>query len=204
MLSAGFANLTYLKSRLMPDAATEDTEWDIDLAALGKSVAGKFDRHCARRFVRDSDAVDVFAARGSAWVLQNYPVEAIASVAVVDADGQSNEIDEGNWMLDEESGLLETMSLAGGKTQRLRVTYAGGYWLDPRDGSEMPEGATALPDDLLELWVLQCQHEAESRGVLGAKSFRKQKDEAAPKTVDAGLLEGVVEALATYRRFGGI
>jgi hypothetical protein len=203
MLTAGFATITYLKSRLMPDAATEDTEWDVALGALGRGVAGKFDKHCARCFARDTAAVDKFTANGSGWVLTHFPVEAIDTVEVVDADGTSEVLANDSWTLDEKSGLLETFTIAGSRRQQLRITYAAGYWLDPRDGTAMPDGAIALPDDVLEAWVLQCQHEAESRGLFGAVSFRKQKDESAPKTVDVGMLEGVVEALRGYRRFGG-
>lgn len=194
--------MPWLKSRLMPDAATEDTEWDAAVEALGKSVAAKFDRHCNRAFARAVDAVDTFSARAAAWVLRRYPVESLGSVAIT-AAGQSPEAVASYLYIDHASGLLAADTLLGTAREKLQVTYTGGYWLDPRDGTEMPEGATALPDDVLEEWVLQCQHEAEARGLFGAVSFRKQKDEAAPKTVDSGLLEGVAETLRPYRRYAG-
>lgn len=202
-LKAGYSNVAYLKSRLMPEAATDDTDHDADLAALGKSVAGKFDRFCGRGFTRQ-DAVDQFSARASAWVLTRYPVEAIESVEVRKPDGSLEEIETDEWTIWENSGLLETRAIPSrDRLDQLVITYTGGYWLDPRDGTTKPAEANALPDELLEAWVLQCQHEAESRGLFGAKSFRKQKDEGAPKTATLGLLDGVIEVLNPYRRFGG-
>lgn len=203
MLSAGFATVTYLRSRLMPEEAAGESEWDAAVAALGKSVAAKFDRHCSRGFARAENQIDKFSARAAAWVLTRYPVEDIATVELVDPDGTAGVIAEGDWWLDEKPGLLETETIAGAKRQKIRITYTGGYWLDPRDGTAMPADATPLPDDVLEAWILQCQHEAESRGLFHAVSFRSQKDEGSPKTADAGLLEAVTETLRPFRRFGG-
>jgi hypothetical protein len=203
MLSAGFATVTYLKSRLMPDAAADETEWDMTIAALGKSVAGKFDRFCNRTFARTEGKQDTFTARGSAWVLSCYPVEAIDSVILKDRDGSTSEIDAGEWSVDETCGLLETNSIAGARTQKVVVTYDGGYWLDPRDGSAMPAESNALPADVLEAWVLQCQHEAENRGVFHAVSMRSQSEGETPKTADLTLLAAVKETLNPFRRFAG-
>lgn len=203
MLSAGFATTDYLKSRLLPAAAAEETDWDEVMADLGKSVAGKFDRHCNRRFARDTAAVDVFSARAAAWVLTRYPVEDVAAVELVDPDGTAEAIAEGDWWLEEKCGLLETETIAGDRRQKLRVTYAGGYWLNPRDATPLPADATELPGDVLEAWIAQCQHEAESRGLFEAVSMRAQTEQNAPKTAGLSLLEDVVAVLRPYRRFGG-
>jgi hypothetical protein len=203
MLSAGFATTTYLKSRLLPSAAAGDSDWDEAVAALGKSVAAKFDRHCNRGFERIAGQVDIFGAAATAWVLSRYPVETVDTVRTRDTLDAYATITPGNWWIDKPSGLLETMSDAGNRYEKLVVTYTGGFWLDPRDGTTLPASATALPDDLLEAWVLQCQHEAESRGLFGSVSFRAQKDASAPKTGNAGLLEAVTEVLRPFRRFSG-
>jgi hypothetical protein len=203
MLSAGFATTTYLKSRLLPSAAAGDTDWDDAVAGLGKSVAAKFDGHCNRGFERVVDQVDTFAARATAWTLYRLPVESVSLVRTRDTLDAYSAITAGDWWIDKKAGLLETRSLAGTQYEKLVVTYTGGFWLDPRDGTDMPAGATALPDDVLEAWVLQCQHEAESRGLFGSVSFRAQKDASSPKTGNAGLLEATVETLRPFRRFGG-
>ena len=203
MLSAGFATTTYLKSRLLPSAAAGDTDWDEAVAALGKSVAAKFDRHCNRGFERITGEVDIFAARATAWTLRRFPVETVTTVRTRGTDDAYSAIAAGDWWIDKPAGLLETRSMAGTQYEKLVVTYTGGFWLDPRDGTTMPAGATALPDDLHEAWVLQCQHEAESRGLFGSVSFRAQKDAAAPKTTASGLLESTVETLRPFRRFSG-
>jgi hypothetical protein len=203
MLSAGFTTTTYLKSRLLPSAAAGDTDWDDAVAALGKGVAAKFDRHCNRGFERVVGQLDVFSARASAWTLSRYPVETVTLVRTRDTLDAYSAITAGDWWIDKTAGLLETRSTAGTPYEKLVVTYTGGYWLDPRDGTTLPSGATALPDDVLEAWVLQCQHEAESRGLFGSVSFRSQKDAASPKTTASGLLESTAEALRPHRRFAG-
>lgn len=203
MLSAGYSTTTYLRSRLMPDAASGESEWDAAVEALGKSVAAKFDRHCNRGFERVVDQVDTFAARASAWTLRRFPVESVSLVRTRDTLDAYSAIAAGDWWIDKAAGLLETRSTAGTQYEKLVVTYTGGYWLNPRDGTTLPSGAAALPDDVLEAWVLQCQHEAESRGLFAAVSFRTQKDAASPKTSTAGLLDATVETLRPFRRFSG-
>lgn len=203
MLSAGFTTTTYLKSRLLPSAAADNTDWDEAIATLGKSVAGKFDRFCNRRFARSLGTSDTFSARGSSWVLACYPVESIDSVVLRDRDGSTEEIDADAWSVDESCGLLETDYLAGSKSQKLRVTYTGGYWLDPRDGTAMPADSNALPDDILAAWILQCQHEAESQGLFHAVALRSQSEENAPRTATVALLDAVKETLNPFRRFAG-
>lgn len=203
MLSAGYATTTYLKFRLMPTEAAGDTDWDDAVAAIGLSVAAKFDRHCNRGFERIAGEIDIYSARATAWTLRRFPVEEVTLVRTRGTDDAYSAIAAGDWWIDATAGLLETRSLAGTQYEKLVVTYTGGYWLDPRDATAMPAGATALPDDLLEAWVLQCQHEAESRGLFQAVSFRSQKDQGAPKTNAAGMLDAVTEALRPYRRFSG-
>ena len=203
MLSAGFSTVTWLKSRLLPTAATDDTDHDDTIAALGRSVAGQFDRFCGRDFARAAGATDTFNARATAWVLTRYPVEEIASVVVRAPGGGSIELDAGEWQIDEVSGVLETVSIAGSRLDKIVITYTGGYWPDPRDGTVMPAEANALPADVLEAWVAQCQHEAESRGLFNAVSLRAQKDESEPRTAALGLLDHVAEILNPHRRFGG-
>ena len=203
MLSAGFSTVTWLKSRLLPNAATDQTDWDEAIAALGLSMAGKFEGYCGRKFARAEGTSDRFNARGTAWVLTRYPVESITSVVIREPGGDSVELDDDEWQIDEPSGLLETLSIAGSRHDRIIITYTGGYWLDPRDGTAQPAETDALPAEILEAWVTQCQHEAESRGLFNAASLRSQKDESEPKTSTLGLLEYVTETLNPYRRFGG-
>lgn len=203
MLSAGFATTTYLRSRLMPSEASGESEWDAAVAALGQSVAAMFDRYCNRSFARAENAIEKFSARAAAWTLSRFPVEEIDTVELLDPDGTTDPLAADDWWLDEKSGLLETETIAGTARQKIRITYTGGYWLDPRDGTAKPADATALPADVLEAWVTQCQHEAESRGLFQAVSFRRQAEESAPQTVNAGLLDGVAAVLRPHRRFAG-
>ncbi len=198
MLDAGFGPLSTLKARLLPMAAAGELDWDEKLKGLGLAVARRFNRHCAREFQRAVDIEDVFDAAARAWVLTRYPVEEVTCVEVQDLHGRK--LVEG-WDVDTRAGLLETPSLAGPRGTKLVVTFTGGYWLDPGDGSGMPEGAEELPEDILDAWVLQCQVSAEARGLFAEAAIRPSASEEKP-TAGIRLADEVVETLRPYRRFG--
>lgn len=205
MLDAGWSTLEYLKSRLLPQEAEPDEpaewNWDAALQALGKAVANRLNRHCGRVFERGS-VTDEFEALASAWVTTRYPVETIDSLAVVAPDSSTRILTGYRALMG--AGVIELPSVAGGALDRLAITYTGGYWLDPLDGTELPDGATALPDDLLEAWVIQCQAQAETRGLLEAVAIRSpRKGEEKELTAGIQLVTDVKQALEPYRRFGG-
>jgi hypothetical protein len=100
------------------------------------------------------------------------------------------------------SGLVQFAAPPGGGTDRLVITYTGGFWLDPLDGSEMPSGATALPDDLLEAWVSEVQAQAEARSLFDAAGIRTAAAADKAKKPN-GLSEDTIATLAPYRRFAG-
>ena len=199
MLAAGFATLEYLKSRLLPEAARTDEEYDAALEKLGLALAGRMEGHCGRKFARLVGAVDEFSAWSLAAVLKRYPVETITSIQLRDSDGTLTVLGV-DYSNDESCGLIDFYTTPGSRGQRLVITYTGGYWLD--DGTTMPEGATALPDDLLELWLAEVQLHAASRGIFEAVGLRSGKDAGKDRLV-AGLSEQATDGLRPYRRFAG-
>lgn len=200
MLNAGFSTLVYLKSRLLPDAGIEETQWDTALGKLGLAVAARFNAHCNRDLDRLEDTTYFASARTMSVTLRRFPVESITSVEVIATDGTTTALEETGYTLDTASGVLEFLTPPGDRTDRLKVTYTGGFWLDPLTGATLPTGATALPDDLLEAWVSEVQIQAESRNLFGAISLRKDSTKSKPST---GLDESTVEALRPHRRFSG-
>ncbi len=199
MPDAGLSTLDYLKSRLLPEAEQEETTWDAALGMLGKAIAERMQIYCNRRFARAVDEVDEFPARTLAVTLRRYPVEEIESIQIREWNGTPSALNTGH-ACDMESGLIEFSRPPGGRTQRIMVTYTGGYWLD--DGGEMPAGARPLPDDLLEAFVAEVQWHAETRGLFGAAGLRPAK-EAGERRIANGLSEECGEALRPYRRFSG-
>jgi hypothetical protein len=202
MLNAGIGTLTYLKSRILPAAQAVEATWDAPLAALGLALAGRMQAHCNRLFYRAVGAVEEFGARTLAVTLRRYPVETITTVQVRDTAGTLCAATD--YGIDKEAGLLSFQTVPGDSAERLVITYTGGYWLDPRSlpATAMPTGATALPYDLLELWLAEVQAHAEMRGTFEAVGLRTQKDKDKAKLIN-GLTEAAVEGLRPYRRFSG-
>lgn len=198
MLNAGLATLDYLKSRLLPEAGQDETQWDTALGMLGRAVAGQFERHCNRQLARLEVAVDEFSAWTLAVTASRYPLEEIESVEIRAADATTTELEAALYTADLAAGLIEFSTAPGTRRQRLLLTYTGGFWLD--DGDPQPAGSTALPDELLEAWVTECQAQAEARGLLEAIGLRAKDPARKPPE---GLSPATIEILRGYRRFSG-
>jgi hypothetical protein len=198
MLDAGFTPLFHLKSRILPEAGVDDTQWDAALSALGRSVARRFEAHCNRHLERHTAASEIYSARTLAVSLKAYPVITLTSVQLRAADGTLATV-AATYQLDKGCGLLDFSTPPGSAAERLLLTYDGGYWLDPMDGTTtLPTGATALPEDILELWLAEVQTQAEARELFGSVALRKEG-----KTPPAGLSAATTEGLRPYRRFSG-
>jgi hypothetical protein len=57
-------------------------------------------------------------------------------------------------MLDRRAGLIHFKTMPGDEAQRIRISYSGGFWIDPSPdrGGTPPEGQRALPDDIFLAW----------------------------------------------------
>lgn len=197
MLDAGFGTLQLLKSRLLPSAVEWETTWDEPLAKLGKAVAARINSQCNRRFERSVGQVDEFNAASRAVILRAYPVETITSVQLRVFTGSLANITAG-YQLDKKAGMLLFDSTVGEATERIVATYTGGYWLD--DGGTMPAGATPLPDDVLEAWIIQCQAWAEARRILGEVALQSLSPKA-ERPASLTLTSDVQAMLEPYRRY---
>jgi hypothetical protein len=201
MLDAGLCTLAHLKSRILPEAARMDTEYDAALGKLGLAIAGRMEGHCARRFARLSGAVDEFSALTLSVCLRRQPLETISSIQIRTFTGVPEDYD-GDYQLDPTAGLISFAAIPGHSTERIIVTYTGGYWLDDENGTAMPSGATPLPDDLLDTFVSEVQLHAETRGIFAAVGLRSGSEKDKARLIN-GLSDDTIEALRPYRRFSG-
>lgn len=200
----GLGTLGQLKRFLLTSGIVAETTYDEAIAALGRGVAGAFDRYCNRTFKRGTSITEDFRDGTDLLLLARYPVESVASVGwktVTETSftTQTNIVD--TYALD--SGCLLLVATLGDQRGQIRVTYSGGYWYDTTDDDtgSLPSGATLLPHDVKMAWYLQCQQIWQSRDALG--TTHTEPPSGALLNTRLGVLElipQVKEALDPYRR----
>ncbi len=167
-MNAGFSNLDSLKKQLLAGTLKNDLRFDAVITALGLGVAAQFANFCNRKFSRVVNDTAVFPADRCEFILPRLPLEAItlAEIKTTEALGWVTQTDP-NFIraIDLASGIVNTgPGDAGPYYAQLRFTYTGGYFwetLEPDDAAyptALPAGATAIPDDLYQAWLLQCRH----------------------------------------------
>ena len=209
MSNLGLGNLISLKRRLLPADKLTSTTWDTLVTLIGKGVAAAFDRHCNRKFERDTAAVDTFTADRAHWLLNRFPVESIASITQQD-DLTAGYVSLGavasvaqNWQAN--TGIIQFGGIMGTHLSQVRVTYSGGYWFETSEAENttQPAGSTLLPEDVREAWMLQAKHAWSSLDKLGLDLARNPSDatSATPPMEAIKLLTGVKEMLAPHLRY---
>lgn len=202
MLNAGFSTLDYLKSRILPEAAWEETTYDAALSRLGLAVAKRFNNYCNRFFEREEIARDRFGAACLSVVLTHYPVEVINGMFLVTAGGSGQAVEPDAYVLDATSGVIEFLSVPGTQYETLDIEYTGGFWLPVASDEDISGQTFPLPDDILEAWISEIQLQAEARSIFEAVGLRAAKD-ADKARKNSGLTEDTIQTLNPYRRFAG-
>jgi hypothetical protein len=166
-MNTGFSNLKTLKSQLAPTLKT-DQKFDDVILAIGQGVAAQFENLCGRRFAYMVNDTETFPADHAEFLLSRTPV-----VAVTLAELKNSEAD--GWVVQTDPNFIRAVNLVNGIVDcgpgdpgpyyaQLRLTYIGGYWWEQLEPdavaypSALPDGATPLPADLLNAWLLQCRH----------------------------------------------
>lgn len=207
-MNVGFSNKASLKAVLLPEAMRARTDWDDGIAAIGLGVAAAFEQFCTRRFDWLEDAKFVTSADRSYLTLSRYPVYEVTTIKQRDdlATGFVELPITTILNLNEESGFLDFGAPLGSHNSLIEITYTGGYFweqLEPDDGeypTALPDGATALPADLLHAWQVQCEATAIQMDLLNGGAARRATDQS-PRLADLELTPGVIEMLNPYRRF---
>jgi len=211
-MNAGLSNLATLKAWLLPASMQASTDYDTQILAIGAGVRGRLEQHCNRKFLRAENAIEYFQADRTKHVVERYPVESIAKIEVQQtlADGWA-ELSNSGLLVNQldDAGLLYFYGQQGWQRGMMRVTYTGGYFveqLEPTDEgfpTAIPAGATALPDELLLAWSLQCEHVWTQRDKLGLAIAEHPKAlrGVQPALGALGLLPDVKGLLGSFIRY---
>lgn len=201
MALVGYRNLSWLKARLLPADQGDDSDYDTDLEEIGLAVASQFDRITGRVLRRTPSVVFETGADHEAIVISCYPIEGTPTIQLVDA-GTASAIPARQ--ISAKTGIIRFDGMPGNEDQLIRVTSSGGFWCLDDDG--LPVGATALPDDLLKAWQLQCRAVCDAEGIFrqkGAGNFTdKDKREASLRMETLDLIPAVKRTLQLYLRMG--
>ena len=224
-MNAGFSNLTSIKAQMLAANQQAKTDWDAKIAAIGKGVAGSFEKFCNRKFMRVAAQQDVFGADRSQFLLARYPVEPpITTVEfkldeptgwVVQPQGPVNTLQSQSALvfrsLDAVAGVVyfPEESDCGPYWSQLRFTYTGGYFweqLEPVDvgyPTAVPPTANLLPNELLFAWQMQCRKVWEAIDKIGSKILTVGSNARQVQEVMAGLdlVPEVREILSSYVRY---
>lgn len=193
-------NLADVKTAVLPSALATSTDFDAVLQQIGAGVAAALQRACNRQFARVENATFVTSAERSSLVVDRYPIESVSKIEIRD-DPTTGWVEQTGlvWNLQEEAGLVFFNGIVGSSRSLVRVTFTGGWWYDTEEDytGTLPEGATALPPDLKNAWLMQCQHEFERRAKMSEQTLARDKASA---TQDVELLPFVNTVVTQYRR----
>lgn len=131
-MDLGLGNLSELKRHLLNAALRTGTQYDAQLAALGRGVAARFEAYCTRKFARVEGDTHTFGAERASLSLPRYPVEEITAVALREslAEGWVDQgaVDAVIEQLYENSGVVLLAAPLGSSRGLGRITYTGGFW----------------------------------------------------------------------------
>lgn len=131
-MNVGLGHLTELKAHLLNAALRASTEYDAAIAALGRGVAARFERHCNRNFLRVVGETWEGDAECRHVSLPRFPVEEVTAVELRETIKlgwvDQGAIDEVVEQLSAEAGIVNFGTYLGEWPTRLRLTYTGGFW----------------------------------------------------------------------------
>lgn len=203
---SGLTNLSTLKSWLLPASLVDGTDYDDQIAAIGKGVAGQLESHCNRKFARAQGDVFECTADREHVTLPRYPIEQIVSIelqfSLSDGWQAQTPLTDIIWNQALDRGMLYFgFRQAPTVLWRMRITFDGGFWIDDTEDNSgtLPDGAMAVPDSLLLAWKLQCEHVWQQRDKLGISVGEKPATSPALAAIE--LLPTVRDLLRQFIRY---
>lgn len=214
-MNAGLSNLATLKAWLLPAAMVAGTDFDGQIAAIGKGVAGQLESYCNRQFVRTAGDVFECTADREHLALPRYPVETITTLemqySLADGWQAQTPLTDIIWNQALDRGLLYFgFRQAITPLWRMRITYTGGYFfeqLEPADNgfpTAVPAGSTAVPANLFLAWQLQCEHIWTQRDKLGlaiGHDVHASNARVVPALAQIQLLPQVTDLARSFIRY---
>lgn len=176
MSDLALGNLADVKARVLAASLVAGTDYNTMLTQIGKAAAKAMEHLCNRKFSRTVGDTCTFSADRDHYWLPRTPVETITQVELKTTDTEGWQVQTDIIQLSE---LTKGLIHMGGPTwawpAQIRVTYTGGYWYDTTEdySGSLPSGATQVPDDLKEAWLLLCQHIWDSTPKLGTNILEK-------------------------------
>jgi len=163
-INAGLGNLTELKGFILAASMRAQTDYDAQLTAIGKGVAGMLAEHCNRKWEYTEGAISEFPANRSFLLADPYPLNLTTPLKVEICTSWQNgapvwtELTDVIENVNAEGGLVYLMGYQGNYLARLRLTADGGFWWLGLDAeTAIPTGASQVPANLKLAWLLQCQ-----------------------------------------------
>ncbi len=199
MLNAGFTTLPTLKSRVLPSAQAQRTDYDDDLQSIGMAVAQSFNQYTNRILQREVGACYEVDANRSSICIHSAPLEEVSHVNLT-SDDYDEDITDEILTTFKNSGIVEFGYVLGDYTDKIKATYTGGYWLD--DGQMMPEGATRMPADVIDAFFHQVQAVCEARGTFHTAGLRRSDQEDSGSSLSSLSMHPMVkQVMASYCRY---
>lgn len=172
-MNAGFSSLKFLKRHLLAEPQRAEVSFNDEILALGLGVAASMETYCDRQFARVVGATWITpGSNRTTFVFPRYPIESITGLEMRTRSGEAWEARDPDELILETigpSGVVILDTPLGGAGVSLRWTWTGGLWWDTTedDSGTLPANATALPADLRQAWLLQCQEIWSRRDNLG-------------------------------------
>jgi hypothetical protein len=162
-MNCGLTNLAGIKGYLLGD--TPDARFHGVLQTIGRGVATALERACNRKFAYAADTLIVTGDRDYV-VVPRYPINNTEDMIVATRAAESEAwvtVTGEPMLVTPAAGMMRMAGSLGGALAQAQITWTGGYWFETLDAEEagypgtIPEGATALPNDLLLAFFMQCE-----------------------------------------------
>ena len=191
-----YLHLNQLKARILPAETSGATRFDERLRGIAEGVAAMFDCYTGRKLVREVGRIEDHPGGVGVIFLQAPPVEVLTTLTISYEEGDAFEA-LGYDRLSKKAGIIRFDEASPGDDgSTIRATYTGGYWVDTSEdlSGTLPNGATAIPGDLLDAWVMQVDHECRLRKVFGGT----QDEDIAASLAAVGLVPRAEVTLKHY------
>ncbi len=177
------------------------TDFDAQVTGFGNGVLAMMENHCNRRFTRVEGETYQDSANNIVFSVPRFPIETVTS-ATLQTDVPTDVTDTIS-RTDKRAGLVSFFTPPGWQYDTVVIEYTGGFWWDASEdqSGSLPEGANALPADLLAAFNLQMKAVCEAQDLFGLQAAGGDDKAKSSKSLGLDLIPAVRSILNNYRRF---